>query len=80
MIVKVGLIIEVVVIFDWESVLCDVDFVCLQFCVGCFDVWISDECIFFKYGLIGQEINGFGGFVNVCCIIFIVLEIVVDME
>ncbi|HHC3323214.1 TPA: 6-phospho-beta-glucosidase [Klebsiella pneumoniae] len=80
MIAKAGLIIEVVATLDRESALRDADFVCSQFRAGCLDARISDERISLKYGLIGQETNGLGGFANACRTIPIALEIAADME
>lgn len=80
MIDKAGLTIEVVATLDRESALRDADFVCSQFRAGCLDARISDERISLKYGLIGQETNGLGGFANACRTIPIALEIAADME
>ena len=80
MIAKAGLTIEVVATLDRESALRGADFVCSQFRAGCLDARISDERISLKYGLIGQETNGLGGFANACRTIPIALEIAADME
>ncbi len=80
MIAKAGLTIEVVATLDRESALRNADFVCSQFRAGCLDARISDERISLKYGLIGQETNGLGGFANACRTIPIALEIAADME
>ncbi|WP_109231326.1 6-phospho-beta-glucosidase [Klebsiella pneumoniae] len=80
MIAKAGLTIEVVATLDRESALRDADFVCSQFRAGCLDARISDERISLKYGLIGQETNGLGGFANACRTIPIALESAADME
>ncbi|HBW7316631.1 TPA: 6-phospho-beta-glucosidase [Klebsiella pneumoniae] len=80
MIAKAGLTIEVVATLDRESALRDADIVCSQFRAGCLDARISDERISLKYGLIGQETNGLGGFANACRTIPIALEIAADME
>ena len=80
MIAKAGLTIEVVATLDRESALRDADFVCSQFRAGCLDARTSDERISLKYGLIGQETNGLGGFANACRTIPIALEIAADME
>lgn len=80
MIAKAGLTIEVVATLDRESALRDADFVCSQFRAGCLDARISDERISLKYGLIGQDTNGLGGFANACRTIPIALEIAADME
>ncbi|MGG7893115.1 6-phospho-beta-glucosidase [Klebsiella aerogenes] len=80
MIAKAGLAIEVVATLDRERALRDADFVCSQFRAGCLDARISDERISLKYGLIGQETNGLGGFANACRTIPVALEIAADME
>ncbi|MDW7469568.1 6-phospho-beta-glucosidase [Klebsiella pneumoniae] len=80
MIAKAGLTIEVVATLDRASALRDADFVCSQFRAGCLDARISDERISLKYGLIGQETNGLGGFANACRTIPVALEIAADME
>ena len=80
MIAKAGLTIEVVATLDRESALRDADFLCSQFRAGCLAARISDERISLKYGLIGQETNGLGGFANACRTIPIALEIAADME
>ena len=80
MIARAGLTIEGVATLDRESALRDADFVCSQFRAGCLDARISDERISLKYGLIGQETNGLGGFANACRTIPIALEIAADME
>ncbi len=51
-----------------------------SFAPSCLDARISDERISLKYGLIGQETNGLGGFANACRTIPIALEIAADME
>lgn len=62
MIAKAGLSIEVVATLDRQAALKNADFVCSQFRAGCLEARISDERISLKYGLIGQETNGLGGF------------------
>lgn len=80
MMAKAGLNIEVVTTLDRETALKGADFVCSQFRAGCLDARISDERISLKYGLIGQETNGLGGFANACRTIPIALAIAADME
>ena len=80
MIAKAGLTIEVVATLDRESALRDADFVCSQFRAGCLDARISDDRLSLKYGLIGQETNGLGGFANACRTIPIARSIAADME
>ncbi|WP_347254250.1 6-phospho-beta-glucosidase [Leminorella grimontii] len=80
MIAKAGLSIEVVATLDRRAALEGADFVCSQFRAGCLEARISDERISLKYGLIGQETNGLGGFANACRTIPIALEIAHEME
>ncbi|VUS92702.1 putative 6-phospho-beta-glucosidase [Klebsiella huaxiensis] len=40
----------------------------------------TEERISLRYGLIGQETNGLGGFANACWTVPIALEIAADME
>ncbi|MCV5926421.1 6-phospho-beta-glucosidase, partial [Escherichia coli] len=56
------------------------DFICSQFRAGCLEGRIRDERISLKYGMIGQETNGLGGFANACRTIPIALEICKEME
>jgi len=72
--------IEVHVTLDRKPALKDVDFVCSQFRAGCLEGRIRDERISLKYGMIGQETNGLGGFANACRTIPIALEICKEME
>lgn len=80
MIAKAGLSIEVVATLDRQAALAGADFVCSQFRAGCLEARISDERISLKYGLIGQETNGLGGFANACRTIPIALDIAHEME
>ncbi|MGR5147300.1 6-phospho-beta-glucosidase [Photobacterium alginatilyticum] len=72
--------IEVHVTLDRKPALKDADFVCSQFRAGCLEGRIRDERISLKYGMIGQETNGLGGFANACRTIPIALEICKEME
>ncbi|MFA0698198.1 6-phospho-beta-glucosidase, partial [Vibrio sp. 10N.222.49.C9] len=65
---------------DRKPALKDADFVCSQFRAGCLEGRIRDERIALKYGMIGQETNGLGGFANACRTIPIALEICREME
>lgn len=65
---------------DRREALAGADFVCSQFRAGCLDARISDERISLKYGMIGQETNGLGGFANACRTIPIALAIAHEME
>ncbi|MCG3728671.1 6-phospho-beta-glucosidase [Vibrio cincinnatiensis] len=80
MIKKAGLTMDVHVSLDRRSALENADFVCSQFRAGCLEGRIRDERISLKYGMIGQETNGLGGFANACRTIPITLEICRDME
>ncbi|MGF1735719.1 6-phospho-beta-glucosidase [Photobacterium satsumensis] len=72
--------IDVHVTLDRRAALKDADFVCSQFRAGCLEGRIRDERISLKYGMIGQETNGLGGFANACRTIPIALEIAKEME
>lgn len=80
MIKKTGLNIKVVATLDRRQALSGADFVCSQFRAGCLEGRIRDERIALKYGMIGQETNGLGGFSNACRTIPIALDICKDME
>ncbi|WP_421191713.1 6-phospho-beta-glucosidase [Aeromonas jandaei] len=80
MLVKAGLGVRVETRLDREEALRGADYVCSQFRAGCLEARISDERISLKYGLIGQETNGLGGFANACRTIPIALQIAADME
>ena len=66
MLAKAGLSVRVEETLDREPALAGADYVCSQFRAGCLEARISDERISLKYGLIGQETNGLGGFANAC--------------
>ncbi|MGF1873394.1 6-phospho-beta-glucosidase [Photobacterium indicum] len=72
--------IDVHVTLDRKPALKDANFVCSQFRAGCLEGRIRDERISLKYGMIGQETNGLGGFANACRTIPIALEICKEME
>ncbi|EKK1256762.1 6-phospho-beta-glucosidase [Salmonella enterica] len=80
MIKKHNLNINVVATLDRRQALSGADFVCSQFRAGCLEGRIRDERIALKYGMIGQETNGLGGFSNACRTISIALDICKDME
>lgn len=80
MLAKAGLAVRVETRLAREEALRDADYVCSQFRAGCLEARISDERISLKYGLIGQETNGLGGFANACRTIPIALQIAADME
>ncbi|WP_432453320.1 MULTISPECIES: 6-phospho-beta-glucosidase [unclassified Agarivorans] len=72
--------IAVHVTLDRIAALQGADFVCSQFRAGCLEGRIRDERIALKYGMIGQETNGLGGFANACRTIPIALAICHEME
>lgn len=80
MLARAGLTIPVLETLDRRQALENADFVCSQFRAGCLEARIRDERISLKYGLIGQETNGLGGFANACRTIPIALEIAHEME
>jgi 6-phospho-beta-glucosidase len=80
MIKRENLNIKVYVTLDRRPALKNADFVCSQFRAGCLEGRIRDERISLKYGMIGQETNGLGGFANACRTIPITLEICKDIE
>ncbi len=80
MLAKAGISARVEETLDREPALAGADYVCSQFRAGCLEARISDERISLKYGLIGQETNGLGGFANACRTIPIALAIAADME
>jgi 6-phospho-beta-glucosidase len=80
MIQRAGLDIPVHVTLDRRPALEGADFICSQFRAGCLEGRIRDERISLKYGMIGQETNGLGGFANACRTIPITLEICKDIE
>ncbi|MCG6199960.1 6-phospho-beta-glucosidase [Psychromonas antarctica] len=80
MIKKEGVKIKVEVTLDRRLALQDADFICSQFRAGCLDARVKDERISLKYGMIGQETNGLGGFANACRTIPIALEICKEIE
>lgn len=72
--------IPVHVTLDRAEALKGADFICSQFRAGCLEGRIRDERISLKYGMIGQETNGLGGFANACRTIPIALEICKEIE
>ncbi|MCE0496111.1 6-phospho-beta-glucosidase [Vibrio salinus] len=80
MIQREGLEIRVEVTLDRKAALENADFICSQFRAGCLDGRIRDERISLKYGMIGQETNGLGGFANACRTIPVALDICREIE
>ena len=65
---------------DREEALRDADFVTTQFRVGLLDARIRDEKIPLRYGRIGQETTGAGGFAKALRSVPVILDICHDME
>ena len=80
MVEKVGADIKVHATLDRKSALEGADFVTTQFRVGGLDARIRDERIPLKYGCIGQETTGPGGFTKAMRTIPVILEICRDMQ
>lgn len=80
MISKAGCDIHVGTTLDRRPALEDADFVITQFRAGGLDARIRDERIPLKYGCIGQETTGPGGFANALRTIPVILEVCRDME
>ena len=64
---------------DRREALKDADFVTTQFRVGLLEARIRDERIPLRYGMIGQETNGAGGFTKALRTIPVILDICKDM-
>jgi len=80
MIDKAGLDIKVHTTVKRRLALPDADFVTTQFRVGGLAARIRDERIPLKYGCIGQETTGPGGFTNALRTIPVILELCKEME
>lgn len=65
---------------DRKKALMNADFVTTQFRVGLLDARAKDERIPLKYGVLGQETNGPGGFFKALRTIPIIMEICREME
>ncbi len=65
---------------DRAEALKDADFVTTQFRVGLLDARIRDERIPLRYGRIGQETTGAGGFAKALRSVPVILDICHDME
>ena len=77
---KAELDVKVYFTLDRAKALEGADFVVSQFRVGGLDARISDEKLPIKYGIIGQETTGPGGFANALRTIPVALEICRDIE
>lgn len=80
MIEKAGIDMKIHLTFDRREAIKDADFVTTQFRVGFLDARISDERIPLKYGIIGQETTGAGGFAKAQRTIPVILDICKDIE
>ncbi len=80
MIDKVGASIKIVLTFDRKTALKDADFVVTQFRVGGLQTRAMDERFPLKYGVLGQETTGPGGFAKALRTIPVILEICKDIE
>ena len=80
MVEKAGLPMKIHLTTDREEALKDADFVTTQLRVGLLDARINDEKIPLKYGVLGQETTGPGGFMKAQRTIPVLLDICRDME
>ncbi len=80
MVEKAGLTMRFSLTMDLTEALRDADFVLAQIRVGKLPCRILDEKIPLKYGLIGQETTGIGGFFKALRTIPVLLEIAKQME
>lgn len=80
MIDKAGASIKIVLTFDRKTALKDADFVVTQFRVGGLQARAMDERFPLKYGVLGQETTGPGGFAKALRTIPVILEICKDIE
>ncbi|MFC5650457.1 6-phospho-beta-glucosidase [Paenibacillus solisilvae] len=80
MIEKAGLPINLHTTFDRREAIEGADFVTSQMRIGMLDARSRDEKIPLKYGLIGQETTGAGGFAKALRTIPVILDIAKDME
>lgn len=80
MVEKAGLDIDIYLTLDRREAIKDADFVTTQFRVGQLDARIRDEKIPLRYGVIGQETTGAGGFAKAQRTIPVILDICKDME
>lgn len=78
MVEKSGKNIRIHTTLNRRDALKDADFITTQFRVGQLDARYLDESIPAKYGLIGQETNGAGGFMKALRTIPVILDIIND--
>ncbi|MFM2484645.1 6-phospho-beta-glucosidase [Celerinatantimonas yamalensis] len=80
MIQKSGLPINLTVTFNRTEALEGASFVCSQMRIGMIPARIKDERLGHKYGMIGQETNGIGGFAKAMRTIPVTLDLCRDIE
>lgn len=80
MIEKAGVPINLTISFDRQEALQGASFVCSQMRVGMIPARIEDEKLGHKYGMIGQETNGIGGFAKAMRTIPVTLSLCKDIE
>ena len=80
MVEKSGIDLQIHATTDRKEALKDADFVTTQFRVGLLDARIRDEKIPLRYGKIGQETTGAGGFAKALRSVPVILDICRDME
>ncbi|MGN7175183.1 6-phospho-beta-glucosidase [Cytobacillus sp. SAFR-174] len=80
MVEKAGVPIQIHLTLDRKKALKNADFVTTQFRVGLLDARAKDERIPLKYGVLGQETNGPGGFFKALRTIPVIMEICREME
>jgi 6-phospho-beta-glucosidase len=80
MVEKAGVPIDIQLTLDRKIALKNADFVTTQFRVGLLDARAKDERIPLKYGVLGQETNGPGGFFKALRTIPVIMEICREME
>ncbi|MCS0825635.1 6-phospho-beta-glucosidase [Cytobacillus firmus] len=80
MVEKAGVPIQIGLTLDRKKALMNADFVTTQFRVGLLDARAKDERIPLKYGVLGQETNGPGGFFKALRTIPVIMEICREIE
>ncbi|MBU8769158.1 6-phospho-beta-glucosidase [Cytobacillus oceanisediminis] len=80
MVEKAGVPIQIELTLDRKKALKNADFVTTQFRVGLLDARAKDERIPLKYGVLGQETNGPGGFFKALRTIPVIMEICREIE
>lgn len=80
MVQQAGVPMNIHLTLDREEALKDADFVTTQLRVGFLEARITDERIPLKYGVLGQETTGPGGFMKAQRTIPVLLDICRDME